>query len=209
MLSKEYVSSEIIVPLIYRKYMKEQLDRLEELRNERIIYVTDLVSCSHKLKLRRLYPELSLRFEPGAVIGNLIHAGLEEILSEEGYQVEYPVERGFEVNGVEYILKGRVDAFHPEKKLVVEIKSSRDTQNKPHEHHVYQLQVYLNLLEVDKGILIYITPDGFLEYSVEREKINIKALIKTLVNDEIHPRWSWECRYCLFRRICSYAYVEK
>jgi len=202
-------SSEVVIPILYKAFMTEQLNRLNEIRNERVIYVTDLVACSHKLRLRRLYPELSLRFDPGAVTGNLIHIGVEKYLVENGFQVEYPIEATVEVDGVEYVLKGRVDAYHPDEKIVVEIKSSRETQNKPLEHHIFQLQIYLNLLNAEKGILLYITPEGFLEYSVKKEKVNIKSLVKTLVYDEVHPRWSWECKYCIYRRLCSYATIEK
>ncbi len=204
-----YKSSETIVPLIYKIHISDQLNRLNEIRNPQIIYVTDLVACTHKYKLRRLYPELTIRFEPSALVGEMIHIGVEKYLEREGYTIEYPIEKKYEVDNIEYILKGRVDAFHPEKKIVVEIKSGRDVQNKPLEHHIYQLQIYLNILDVDRGILFYVTPDGFLEYEFKREKMNIKSLIKMLVNDEIHPRWEWECRYCLFRRICSYALREK
>lgn len=202
-------SSEVVIPILYRAFMSEQLNRLEEIRSKNIIYVTDLTACSHKLKLRRLYPELSLRFDPSAITGNLIHIGVEKYLSEQGFSVEYPIEKEVEVEGKKYVLKGRIDAYHPDKNIVVEIKSGRETQNKPLEHHVLQLQIYLNMLNADQGILLYITPEGFLEYSVAREKVNIKSLLKTLVNDEVHPRWSWECKYCVYRRICPYALREK
>jgi len=208
-LRENYYSSEVVVPVIYRYYMEEQVKRINELKDPRIIYVTDLAACSHKLKLRRIYPEITLRFEPGAILGSLIHAGVEKYLAEQGFVVEHSIEEKIKVENEEYTVKGRVDAYDPEKKIVIEIKSSRDTANKPLEHHIFQLQIYLNMLEADKGILVYITPEGFLEYGINREKINLKSLVKTLVRDEVHPRWSWECRYCVFKRLCTYAVVER
>jgi len=198
-------ASEIVIPILYKTFMAEQLSRLEEARREDVVYVTDLVLCSHKLKLRRMFPELSLAFDPITVTGNLIHIGVEKYLKDHGFVVEYSVEREFEIDGKRYVLKGRVDAYHPDEKIVIEIKSSRTPQNKPLEHHILQLQVYLNLLEARRGVLVYITPEAFLEYAIEREKLNIKSLIKAAVNDEVHPRWSWECKYCVFKKLCPYA----
>uniref|UniRef100_A0A7J3PKD1 CRISPR-associated exonuclease Cas4 n=1 Tax=Staphylothermus marinus TaxID=2280 RepID=A0A7J3PKD1_STAMA len=201
-MSVEY--SETILPLIYSSHIREQLTRFEELRNNRVIYVTELVSCSHKHRLRQLYPELTISFEPITVTGHLIHIGVEKYLVENGFQTEYPVKKTFEIDNVEYVLKGKVDAYHPEKRIIVEIKSSRNITNKPLEHHVEQLQIYLNLLNVETGILLYITPVVFREYRVERKDINLANLVKSTIRNENHPRWNWECNYCVFKEICSY-----
>ncbi|MEM0380454.1 MAG: CRISPR-associated protein Cas4 [Desulfurococcaceae archaeon] len=205
----EIVSSETILPLIYSSHIREQLIRFEELRNNRVIYVTELVSCSHKHRLRQIYPELTISFEPTMITGHLIHIGVEKYLADNGFQTEYPVEKTFEIDNVEYVLKGRVDAYHPEKKIIVEVKSSRNARDKPLEHHVEQLQIYLNLLNVDTGVLLYITPVVFREYRVERKEIDLANLVKSTIRNEHHPRWSWECKYCVFRKICSYRIVEE
>ncbi|MET1159915.1 MAG: CRISPR-associated protein Cas4 [Thermoprotei archaeon] len=208
-ITSSYRSSEVIIPILYKHYMKEELERLDEAKDPRVIYVTDLVACTHKFKLRKIYPELTFRFEPAAIIGNLIHEGLGQILVSEGYDIEYSIEEEFEIDGQKYIIKGRVDAYHKDKGIVVEIKSGRDTSNKPLPHHIQQLQVYLNILNANTGILVYITPEGFLEYSINKEKMNIKSMVRALVRDEIHPKWEWECRYCIFRKICSYSLVQR
>ncbi len=195
-------ASDTITRLVYRSVLEEYRKREEELRNPSILYVTDLVSCSHKRALRLSYPEITFKFEPQLVLGNLVHKGLEDILEENEYKVEVEVEAEYEVMGSRILLKGRVDAVS--KDAVVEIKSARSDQGLPHEHHVMQLQIYLNMLGLDKGILIYITPDRIAEYLVEREPLNIKDLVEETILDLKHPRWSWECRYCPFSRICPY-----
>lgn len=194
-----------ITSLIYNVLMKEQLEKIEEAKDPSIIYVTDLVSCTHKRRLRQIFPELTLRFEPVAILGDLVHVGLEEYLKKHNYEVEVSVEKKFEIHGREYVLKGRLDAYNPEEKIVVEIKSGRTAQNLPREHHILQLKIYLELMEAEKGILIYITPEKIYEYEFERDKkINIKSMMESLINDQIHPRWSWECKYCIFQKICPY-----
>jgi len=204
-----YKASTLITELLYRKVVGEQLEKLEEAKQPNIIYVTDLVSCSHKYHLRRKYPELTIGFEPSAILGVLLHKGLEDIIGSEGYEVEKSIEKTIEVGSEKYIVKGRVDAYNPESRIVVEVKSSRSTGELPRQHHVEQLNIYLNMLDASQGILIYITPDRILEYSVSREKIELKNMVKNIVNDQTHPRYPWECRYCIFRKICPYYTEEK
>jgi CRISPR-associated exonuclease Cas4 len=204
----QYKSSQKITSIIYKEYMKELMERFEEAKNPKVIFVTDLVACTHKFHLRHIFPELTIKFEPSAIMGDLVHSGLESLLKNYGFEVEYPIETKYKVNDEEYILKGRIDAYHPEEKIVVEIKTSRTAQNLPREHHVYQLQIYLNILDARQGILIYITPDRILEYNIDREKIDVKSLIKMLIEDKVHPKWSWECKYCYFQKICPYKTSE-
>ncbi|ABN70290.1 CRISPR-associated exonuclease, Cas4 family [Staphylothermus marinus F1] len=201
---QQYRSSQEILSIIYSEYMKEVFEKLEESKDPSIIFVTDLVACTHKYHLRHLFPELTIRFEPAAILGDLVHSGLESILEKRGFKTEYPVERKYKIKGKEYVLKGRVDAYNEEKGVVVEIKTSRSTQNLPREHHVYQLQVYLNILNANSGILIYITPDRLLEFYIRKEKIDVESLIKMIIEDRVHPKWDWECKYCYFHKICPY-----
>ncbi len=198
-----------IISIIYRDRIKEQMERLEELRDPHIIYVTDLISCSHKYLLRRSFPELTIHFEPITVFGELIHRGLEAYLSDKGYVVEKPIEKTYTIDDEKYILKGRVDAYNEEEGIVVEIKSGRGNHNLPREHHILQLQIYLNMLDLDKGILIYITPDRLLEFSIDRTAIDIETMLRELVYNSVHPRWQWECKYCIFQRICPYRSPEQ
>ncbi|MGB9826926.1 MAG: CRISPR-associated protein Cas4 [Thermosphaera sp.] len=199
---------EKITQILYEKYVKEELHRLEELKNPKIVYVTDLVGCSHKYYLRRLYPELTIKFEPSAILGNLVHAGIGTLLREKGFEVEVEVSTEVEVNGEKYSVKGRVDALKKDEGLVVEVKTARYAQDIPREHHLNQLKIYLEILNLVNGTLIYITPDKIYEFQVKRERISLESLVKTLVEDTAHPRYEWECSYCMFRKLCPYA-VEK
>ena len=195
-------ASNRILRILYERRLEDFKERLEELKNPRIIYVSDLVACSHKRFFRMNYPELTLRFEPVTLMGELLHVGLEEILKDRGYSVEVSFERDVTVNEELYTLKGRVDAIGEGR--VVEIKTGRPGQILPHPHHVLQLQVYLQLLDVPQGILVYITPDRITEYNVEREEINIEELAKETIEDTKHPRWEWECRYCYYSKMCPF-----
>lgn len=198
----KFEASDYILSILYKGKLKEFKEKFEDMKNPKVIFVTDLTSCSHRRALRFKFPELTLKFEPQMILGDLLHLGLESILEGEGFEKEVPVESTFKLNGEEYIVKGRVDALS--KDLVVEIKTGRKGQNIPHPHHIMQLQIYMNLLNRDRGILIYITPDKMVEYSVVREPLDLNRLVEETVKDTVHPRWRWECKYCVYSRMCPF-----
>ena len=74
--------SDIVISKIYSKVLQDYRDHLKDMVNPNIVYVTDLVSCSQKRIFRQKYPELIFRFDPIALLGILVHRGLEELLKE-------------------------------------------------------------------------------------------------------------------------------
>ncbi len=198
------IASNYILKLMYVKQLEDFRQRLPELSDPHVIYVTDLVGCSQKRLFRVSFPELTLGFEPPMIQGELIHRGLEELLEEQGFEIEVPVEKEFIVDDEGYVLKGRMDAYEKEHGVVVEIKTGRSAHGTPRRHHEMQLQVYMNLVDANLGILVYVTPDRILEYSYEKIDIPLAELIEETVKNRMHPRWEWECQYCPFNRICIY-----
>ncbi len=205
----------VVLEEIYRAKLREFEDKLHEMIDEHTIYVTDLVSCSHKRVLRRAYPLLAFRFEPQIILGDMVHAGVEKLVVESSpsWRAEVHVERVYEVDGTAYRVLGRVDLvqYDGAKPIrVVEVKTARTLPSKaPYEHHVMQLKVYLELMGVDEGYLVYITPERITEFRVERGGIDVEELVRQTVYDVARPRFNWECRYCSFKRICPYARPEE
>jgi len=187
----EIKHSDIVMSKIYSKVLEDYREHLKDSTNPSVVYVTDLVSCSQKRVFRQKYPELVFRFDPIALLGALVHRGLEELLKEYGFQNEVEIVKEVEVNGKKYIIKGRVDSLNED--CVVEIKTARSDIGLPYEHHINQLQIYLNLLGKQKGVLIYVTPDRITEFFIEKKDININELLKETIDNIKHPRWSWEC----------------
>ncbi|MEM4696072.1 MAG: CRISPR-associated protein Cas4 [Desulfurococcaceae archaeon] len=200
-----YDSIGYILPLIYEDDIREFNEKLNELRDPSVIYVSDLVVCTHKWHLRRRYPELTFRFEPQLVIGKIIHKGLAELLKNRNFEIEFSLNREVYVNSRKYVLKGRVDAYNRDENVIVEFKYSKLFREKPLEHHVMQLQLYMNMLDADKGVLVYLTPNAMFEFSYSRLDYNIENHVEELIKDNYRPRWNWECRLCIFRKICSFS----
>ncbi len=202
----------VVLEQLYRMKYEEFVSKLSEMLDETTIYVTDLVSCSHKRVLRRSYPLLTFKFEPQMLLGDLVHMGLEKAVTDrgEGWKSEVHVERVYNIDGRSYRVVGRIDLVQYDgegnPKRVVEIKTARQLQdNMPYEHHVLQVKVYLDLLGVDEGYLVYVTPDRLVEFRIERGGVDVEELVRQTVYDLAKPRFSWECRYCPFRRICPFA----
>lgn len=173
--------------------------RLRELeKHERDgIWVTDLIRCPLKKEFEEKYPELyrASVFTPNTILGSLVHVGLESILSSElNAEIEVKAEKQIG----EYKIVGRIDAIVG--KVGIEIKTSRADIDIPYEHHVLQAKIYNWLYDLEKTVLVYVTPDRFAEYCVE-DRVSEDEILKLIV-EKIAPKYDWECRYCHFSVIC-------
>jgi CRISPR-associated exonuclease Cas4 len=194
--------SSILTRKIYEEKLKEYNERIRELKDPKIIYVTDLVFCPLKREYRREYTEMSFQFEPYMILGDMVHRGVEELLSDFGYEVEKEITVPVDVDGEIYLLKGRIDAFSPEN--IVEIKSAKSSVNIPQQHHLLQLKIYMSITGVQRGTLIYVTPDRFTEYTVTLGTFNLLDVLKSYLKMEKVPQWGWECKNCPFAGFCPY-----
>ncbi len=194
--------SNFILKKLYEKRLEDHKSRIVELRDPKIIYVSDLLYCPLKRRFRLEYPELSFAFEPNMILGELVHSGLQQELREMGFEIEKEVQEKIVVNNEEYLLKGRIDAFS--KDLIIEIKTSKSSLGLPHPHHERQLRIYMAMTGVRKGLLIYITNDRVVEFPVEGSGIDIGELVQHFLKAEHVPVWDWECRICVFNKFCPY-----
>jgi len=178
-----------------------------EKKDSNTIYVTDLLYCPLKPRLREQFKELTLAeaYNPSTLQGSLIHESVERILIEElNAEVEIPVTKEITIDGEVYKLVGKVDA--KKDNVIIEIKTSKTDVGIPKEEHVLQLRIYVNMLNAEHGILLYITPDRITEFYVDTG-ISDDKLIE-LVQDYIYtiriPRHEWECKYCVFAKVCPH-----
>jgi len=197
------MSEQKITKILYDYKLEEFVKRLEELQNPSVYYVSDLIYCPWKRYFRLRFPYLTFTFEPLAVMGELVHKGLQGILVEKGFQPEYEVSRTIRVNNEEVIIKGRIDAYKPGE--LVEIKTSRgSTDSLPYPHHLLQVKLYMELTNVEKATLIYVSSDKIIEYDVKLDEPVLEKLLQETMNLSVAPRWDWECRSCVFYKICPH-----
>ncbi len=149
-------------------------------------------------------------------LGNAIHEMVEAELALDGWETE--VRLGVNVDGVKVV--GRADAAKPELnelgeivyRAVLELKTVEALPERPHRHHVEQLQAYLAILGAPVGYLVYIDRrDGRTKVfrvrddprALDRLKQRAKQLHHHLVNNELPPArpGPW-CRYCPYQYLC-------
>uniref|UniRef100_A0A7J3ZM25 CRISPR-associated exonuclease Cas4 n=1 Tax=Fervidicoccus fontis TaxID=683846 RepID=A0A7J3ZM25_9CREN len=197
-----------ITRLLYERKRQEFLERVEELKDENTIYVTELISCPQKRVYRISFPELTFKFDPHLLLGEMAHVGLQSYLSQAGFEVEKEIEEGVEVEGRVFKVKGRIDAYS--ENLIVEIKTGRPGQRLPQAHHVLQTKIYLLMTGAQRGILVYLTSDRLVEYQVDYdESLELGSLVVEYLREGKIPRWEWECRYCVFNKICPYTVSQQ
>lgn len=197
---------EYLTKLKLQDYMSHQ-------KEKDTLYVTDLLRCPLKISFEERYKELAISqvFSPAAILGDLVHKGLETLGSIEGYKINAEVEGKREIQlsdqNRKITIKGRADIILEKEsgeKIIVEIKSSRSDKGLPHKHHMMQLQAYLWLFGIGKGILLYITPDRIAEFetSTPLDDATIIKLVQQNLALSPSPRFDWECKYCIFSILC-------
>ncbi len=197
-----------VVSILYR-IKKEAL--MKRKREPHIYWITDLVRCPLKREYEALYPELSLGsiFSPSAVVGDLIHIGLEEIFRREisGAAVLTEVEGSRKIklpDGREVEVRGRGDVIIETSNLRfgVEIKSARGDTKIPLEHHIDQARLYNWLFNLGLTYLVYITPERIAQYPIDQKASDEEVISRIL--SKIYPRYLWECRYCDYAVLCPF-----
>ncbi|MGC9190204.1 MAG: CRISPR-associated protein Cas4, partial [Conexivisphaera sp.] len=115
--------------------------------------------------LRKQYYIYSIGEEPTSeklavfATGKGVHEAVAEALGAAGDIKVEEVEKEVALdlgNGVS--LSGRVDIILAEvggRRVIVEVKSASRIPEAPQEHHLLQLQIYLNALNVEDGVLLY------------------------------------------------------
>lgn len=149
-------------------------------------------------------------------LGNALHEIIESELRREGYETEVRV--ALNLDGVKIV--GRADAVKYEVTPlaeevavdVLELKTVDGVPEKPREHHVMQLQAYLNILGAEEGHIVYVDrAKGRIKvFKVRRDpkaleeiKRRAKQLHEHLTKGEEPPprRGPW-CSYCPYYWAC-------
>jgi CRISPR-associated exonuclease Cas4 len=186
---------------------KSRFNKKHEKKDANTIYVTDLLYCPLKPKMREQFREISLAdvYNPAALQGSLIHESVEGILAKElNAQIEVEASKEVKLEDNVYKVVGRADAVIGD--TIIEIKTSKGDANIPVKGHVQQLRIYMNLLNVFHGVLLYVTPDRVTEFHVD-DKITdaeLKELVTGFLTAMNTPREKWECKYCVFSKLCPH-----
>lgn len=190
-------------------------------------YPSEIGSCLRRVWFSYKYPR---KTEPGLFkifqVGNILHDFIVEVLrSKKTPEVELiRSEFPFKMDMKDFMVSGRVDnlillKIHG-KLVLVEVKSTKyvDSIEKPQLHHERQIQVYMHVLGVANGMLLYVQKDNLetrsFEVEYERAKAEqvierFKLLHKCLSENKVpepeakeDKRMQWMCKYCDYADRC-------
>jgi CRISPR-associated protein Cas4 len=167
--------------------------------------------CLKRAYLKRIKAAAPTPIEFLKIVGNDVHLKLQDVLREEGYQVEV----GVSIKIGEFKLIGRVDALKDdgENPHLIEFKTVQEIPQEPLESHVLQAQAYMLMTGLEKGYIVYLArKDGRVRvFKVSRDKKALKKviekayiLLKALKEKTPPPpeRGPW-CNACPFTLTCS------
>lgn len=157
--------------------------------------------------------------------GNIFEKWLIDLISIKKKEEDYEIETQKRVEDKELGVSGRVDLIIRKKdEIVFEIKSKHSQafwymlrNGKPMEQHEQQLWIYLYLLNIPKGILVYISKDDLAiqQYEVYLADGRLKEKVFYQL-DLLNKAWkkkdpsilplpeekSWQAKYCQYHSQC-------
>ena len=203
------LNSEILERMVYGAFRRAyEEDRGGARPQPNTIYVTEVSCCIRKSwYIRALNEPLSPETVVIMVLGDAVHYIMRDMLSLG------ESEKRFEKQVGDFKIAGRVDKILGN--IVVEFKTTSQIPQKPYEHHIDQLQLYLWLSDLNIGYLVYVDKrrGKVKAFKVTRNDERIKRLLlkakklysslKTGMPPEPDPK-PWECEYCQFKELCEY-----
>jgi CRISPR-associated protein Cas4 len=167
--------------------------------------------CLKKAYLQRIKAAAPTPVDFLKIVGNEVHLKLQDVLKEEGYEIEV----GVSIKVGEFKLVGRIDALKDdgEDAHIIEFKVVQEIPQEPYESHALQVQAYLLMTGLEKGYLVYLArKDGRVKvFKVTKDKKALKKVVerayllyKALKEKTPPPpeRGPW-CNTCLFTLTCS------
>ena len=195
--------------LRYQKYHKEREKLAKEKGCKTYIPVHALIYCSQKYYFEQIFKErlatLTLT-QPILIIGELIHQGIYQLFQGRA-EIEPLLYKVIEVGEEKYLLTGTPDLLlhTPQGDIIVDIKFSLTGEVR--DHYKLQIAYYKFLANTTQGYLLILSPKGIKIVPVAEEitEPRIKTEISKLLDNTEHPKYEWECQYCLFKNLCPYA----
>jgi len=191
---------------VYR-WLLEAVKLKTRVSSNSVIHVSEVVGC---LRRAYYYRKKFLSISPSnalKLLGDSLHNAFQEVLRREGYEIEYEV--GIQLP--QFKLVGHIDAYHPEKLILLEFKTTNNIPEEPYETHLKQASIYKELVNAKYGYIVYISRNdgrvrvfkvnnskGIIKWAVERAK----QLYESLIRDEPPTGEPNSCQWCEFRLNC-------
>mgnify|MGYP000288811317 CR=1 FL=1 len=197
---------ELVIKLIEHDITKHQ--------NKHVIYVTQVTQCLRKSYYEIKHKAVNVDYELSKhlILGKSIHLWLQELLKKYGNElnIKYCIEKDIKFMHRGYMIKGRADIVIND--VLVELKTTHKSIHLPDRMHVLQANEYAYQLGLQKYVILYVTPNGLIEFKFTTDRYKhfifihrLETLIDALEMDELPEKETgYECKYCPFRNKCLY-----
>jgi len=178
-------------------------------------YPSSLGLCPRFLFMEKTNPRKdSEDLKSIGIVGTMFHDWIEDELYKD-----YKCEQVVKFDNGKIQISGRVDAVNDEEVIDFKTCSNIDYIDEPKDEHIAQLTVYMHILKLKKGKLIYITKSTFKckEFTIKYDKKKFDEIIAKLETIHNHilkkskptdvvikdtiPHYTM-CKYCKYRDIC-------
>lgn len=196
--------------LVYKAF-HELWNKNQRKTEDNIIHVSEVTGCIRKSYYYRVNSEavdkiVDINSKIVMTIGSMIHRMIENHMETYDCIIEQPV---YLIRN-NYVLAGTPDAVCDD--VVLEIKTVGKDVDKPYKSHVEQINMYMGILGIDKGYIIYINrangsvkvfPVKYSEKMFNETLKKADKLWESLRNNKPpEKQLSHECNNCPFRWIC-------
>ncbi|MEM2932845.1 MAG: Dna2/Cas4 domain-containing protein [Candidatus Pacearchaeota archaeon] len=193
-------------------------------------YPSEIANCLRKTWFSYKIPKpLDTKVIKIFQIGNMLHEFVTNVLkNEKNKEIEFvKSEIPIEVKIDDFIIAGRVDnlvlvklnEINQVRYVLVEVKSTKVLPEKHKKEHEAQLQFYMQVLGITKGIILYIQKDNLetrafnIDYNKELAEIileRFRELHRCLLFNKL-PRAEakqdkekqWMCSFCAWKEECE------
>ncbi len=195
-------------------------------------YPSEIAGCLRKTWFSYKFPkETDKEVVKIMEAGNIIHEFIVDVLrSDKNDDIELlETELPFTINEGDFTISGRIDNIIltkiNNKKVVIEVKSTKFLPKEANDHHISQLQLYMHAIGIHDGIILYLQKDNLqtASFNINYDKIQSDEIIKrfhalhySLKENKIPPAEAkqiksknWMCNYCEYRKECDKFPLEE
>jgi len=212
----------------FNKLVEAHLFREQKAKQIGRYYPSEIGSCMRKVWYSYKRPQqISVDTLKIFEAGNIIHGFVVEVFkSEKNKDVQLLHEElPFKHQEKDFVISGRIDDLvllkDKNEKVLVEVKSAKsiDMHDKASVTHEMQLLLYMHLLEIHKGVVLYVDKTNLnskvfeVPYDAKRAEQVIsrfKKLDTCLKGNELPEaearqleEMNWMCRFCEYAEVCE------
>ncbi len=173
------------------------------------ISVSEALQCLRRSFYDRTNPMCSINIA-SMEIGTAVHRAVLERLADYGFVIEVPVSKRYG----DVTIVGRVDAYHPDLDVIIELKVVSKKVDEPPKEHMAQVSIYMDIVGCRRGYIAYLSTDPrkpLWVYEVRKNRHLVDWVVERARKLSHHLREGTEplpepsplCAFCPYASMCK------